>query len=213
MDKNNNKEIWKKWWFWLIIAIILVVPFIESENTEENNIIEDNNISTSNEIVQTEKSELSSELFGDLADKKNYFFDAEKTIRKFVLEYNEKANVKVTNVEWVKNHSIADVKFNNMSARLNSSAENGFLCEFEFTNGKKMIDEYKKLIKDIVYVFDSTVKEEVFDKAFNNAKVNENKEIKITENIIIKMHYNKEQVGFLSGDRYFIDITCGNYDK
>ena len=60
------------------------------------------------------------------------------------------ANIKITNVDWVNSHSIADVKFDNMSARLNSGTDNGFLIEFEFTNGEKMINQYKEVIKDLI---------------------------------------------------------------
>lgn len=210
----EDKKVWKKWWFWVIVAVIIfVLPFAETDNKVENNEIkqEENNIDSS--VVQTEEDELKSELFGDSDDKTNYFFNNEKTIRKFVLAYNENANIKITNVDWVNSHSIADVKFDNMSARLNSGTDNGFLIEFEFTNGEKMINQYKEVIKDLIFVFDSNVQEDTFNEAFNNAQTNQHNPINVTDNISIKMHYSKEQVGYKSGDRYYIDITCSNYNK
>ena len=123
----KNKEVWKKWWFWVIVIVIFfVLPFAETDDTVSNNeIIEENNSSTDSNIVQTEESELKSELFGDSNDKKNYFFN------------NEKANVKITNVDWKNNHQMADIRFDNMSVEFNKGSDVGFLIEFEFENEKK----------------------------------------------------------------------------
>jgi len=211
--KNKNKEVWKKWWFWVIAIVIFGVLLLrENENTVSNNeITEENNSIIDSNAVQTE--ELKSELFGDYDDKKNHFFNHEKTIRKFVLTYNEKADVKITNVDWKNNHKMADVRFDNMSDEFNTGSEEEVLIGFEFENGKEMINQYKALIKDIIFVFDSNVQEDTFNESFNNAQTNQYNPCKITDNITITMHYSKEQVGYKSGDRYYIDITCSNYNK
>lgn len=203
----KNKELWKKWWFWVIIAIFCVLPFATNDDKKENNSTTDSN------IEETEESKLKSDLFGDSDDKANYFFDNEKTIRKFVLAYNEKANVKITNVTWTNNHKIANIRFDNMQAKFNTGSDTGFLIEFEFGNGKEMINNYKVLIKDIILTFDSDVQEDKFNESFNNALTNQQLLIKVTDNISISVHYSKDQVGYKSGDRYYIDITCINYNK
>lgn len=193
-----------------VVTLFILTGCSESvPNESETNITEENNSS----IVQTEESELKSELFGDSDDKKNYYFNNEKTIRKFVLAYNEKANVKITNVEWKNNHKIADIRFDNMSAKFNTGSDVGFLIEFEFENGKEMINQYKELIKDIIFTFDSNVQEDTFNESFNNAQSNQYNPSKVTDNIAITMHYSKDQVGYKSGDRYYIDVTCSNYNK
>ena len=110
-----------------------------------------------------------------------------------------------------KNHQISNVTIGNMNAKLNSGSSLGFLVEFEFGNGKETIDLYKSVIKDMILVFDSSVSEETFNKAFETANANQYKEINVTDNIIIKMHYSKDQVGYASGDRYYIDLNCINY--
>lgn len=170
--------------------------------------------STENNIENKNEEEyLRNELFGDKEGKNNPYFQNEKTIRKFVLEYNQNAKSKITKVEWHKNHQIANVKFDDFSAKLNSSSNVGFLVEFEFTNGKAIIGQYKEIIKELIYVFDSDLAEEKFNEAFNNANINQYTSVNVTNNISITMHYNENQVGYLSGDRYFIDISCSDYNK
>lgn len=137
----------------------------------------------------------------------------EKTIRKFVLEYNEKASIKITNVDWINNHQMANIKFDNMSAKFNTGNDVGFLIEFEFENGNEMIDQYKGLIKDMILIFDQNVQEDEFNEAFSKAQSNQYTPSKVSDNINITIHYNEEQVGFASGDRYYIDVTCSNYNE
>lgn len=214
--ENKNKEVWKKWWFWVIVIVIFsALLFTESDNTINNNeIIEENDNSLESNITQIEEeTELNSELFGDSDDKKNYFFNNEKIMRKFILAYNEKANVKITDVEWKNNHQMANIKFKDMSAEFNTGSDVGFLIEFEFENGKENINQYKALIKDIIFTFDSKVREDTFNEAFNNAQNNQYSPSKVTDYIVITMHYSEEQIGYKSGDRYYIEITCSNYNK
>lgn len=144
---------------------------------------------------------------------KEAVFENEKLIRKFVLAYNNLSSNKIIEVNWKNNHQISNVSFGNMNAKLNSGSSLGFLVEFEFGTGKEMIESYKSVIKDMVLVFDSSVSEETFNQAFENADTNQYKETNITDNIIIKMHYSKDQVGYASGDRYYIDLKCTNYNK
>ena len=76
-----------------------------------------------------------------------------------------------------------------------------------------MIKQYKALIKDMIFVFDSNVKEDTFNESFDNAQSNQYNPSKVTDNTAITMHYSEDQVGYKSGDRYYIDITCSNYNK
>lgn len=210
---NKSKVVWKKWWFWVIVILIVFsLLFTKNDDTLSNNetIEKNNNIDNNEEQM---KEELKSELFGDSDEKENYFFNNEKTIRTFVLAYNKKANAKITNVDWRNNHQMADIKFDIMSAIFNTGSDVGFLIEFEFGNGKEMINQYKELIKDIIFTFDSNVQEESFNASFNNAHSNQYNPSKVTDNITITIHYSKDQVGYKSGDRYYIDITCSNYNK
>lgn len=194
----------------LIVFLVLLVT-ITGCGTQSTNI--DNNKDTNIESTKNEDENLKSELFGDSEDKKNYYFNNEKTIRKFILSYNEFAKTKVNKVEWKNNHQIAYVYFNEMSAKFNTGGNVGFLIEFEFTNGKEMLNTYKEIIQDLILTFDSSIPKETFNESFNNAELNQYKPTMLTDNISITMHYSEEQVGYKSGDRYYIDITCSNYNK
>ena len=197
----------------IIVGVIIILSVLYNIGTENNSNKPSENSENIQNKTQSEEDKLKSELFGDKEDKTNYYFENEKTIRKFVLAYNEKSLNKIAEVNWKNNHQISNISINNMSAKLNSGSSLGFLVEFEFGNGKEMIESYKSVIKDMVSVFDSNVSEETFNQAFENANTNQYKETNITENIIIKMHYSKDQVGYASGDRYYIDLNCTNYNK
>ena len=191
----------------VFFIILLTITGCGNQNTDVNN-----NNTNVNETKNDEET-LKSEIFGDSEDKENYYFNNEKTIRKFILSYNENAKTKVNKVEWKNNHQIAYVYFNEMSAKFNTGANVGFLIEFEFTNGKEMLNVYKEIIQDLILSFDSSITNEEFNESFNNAQINQYKATMITDNISITMHYSEEQVGYKSGDRYYIDITCSNYNK
>lgn len=165
---------------------------------------------TADEDLKLEREKLE-RIFGDTPGKENYFFDNEKTIRRFVTEYNKINTNKVSEVDWEKNHTIAKLKFNGMSARVLSGTSFGFLIECEFGNGKSKIDDYKVLVKNMVKVLDNSIQDNDFDEAFNEANKNNLKDIKINDNTWININYNEDQVGYLVGDYYFIDVTVKNY--
>lgn len=196
----------------IIMCIIVVICITGCTIDETEKLDSTNNNSTE---VQEEVQEISDELkaiFGDEDGKKNYFLDNEKTIRKFVTDYNDIASKKVTKVEWEKNHQIATLKFDDLSGKINTGSGVGFLIEFQFSNGKSKLNDYKLLIKDIFKVIDNLYTDDSFEKAFNEALNNEYESIAINENNSITLHYNEEPVGYLQGDIYFIDISSKSYE-
>lgn len=150
-------------------------------------------------------------IFGDTPGKVSAYINNEKTIRRFVTEYNKINTNKVSEVDWEKNHTIAKLKFDGMSVRVLSGTSSGFLIQCEFGSGKTRVKDYKELVKNMVKVLDSSVKDEDFDEAFNEADMNNLKDIKINDNTWINVNYNEGQVGYLAGDYYFIDVTVKKY--
>lgn len=150
-------------------------------------------------------------IFGDEPNKTNYFLENESTIRRFVTEYNKANQNKVSEVDWEKNHTIATLKFDGMSARVLSKTSSGFLIECEFKDGKAKVDDYKKLVFDMIKILDNAIQEKEFEDAFKEANNNNLKDIKINDNVLININYNKDSIGFLPADYYFIDVTVKNY--
>lgn len=163
-----------------------------------------------NEQLKAERIQLE-KIFGYEEGEKNYFLDNEEKIRKFVTEYNKSNDNKVNEVKWEKNHTIARLKFDNMSARVLSNTESGFIVECEFNNGKNQVNQYKELLKNIGKVLDKNINDELFNTAFQEADKEQLKDIKITENSFININYNKDAVGFLSADYYFLELKVKNF--
>lgn len=163
-----------------------------------------------NEQLKAERIQLE-KIFGYEEGQKNYYLDNEEKIRKFVIEYNKSNDNKVNEVKWEKNHTIARLKFDDMSARVLSNTESGFIVECEFSNGKNQINKYKELLKNISKVLDNNINDEAFNTAFQEADKEQLKDIKITENSFININYNKDAVGFLSADYYFLELKVKNF--
>lgn len=162
------------------------------------------------ETLKLEREKLE-RIFGDEPGKENYFLEHEKTIRRFVTEYNKLYDNKVSEVDWEKNHTIARLKLEGMSVRVLSGTTSGFIIECEFSNGKARVNDYKNLLNNMIKVLDKTIEDNVFENAFNEANKNNLKDIKITDNSWININYNKDAVGYLVGDYYFIDVTVKKY--
>lgn len=202
----------KKMTLTILLCIVMVLGITGCSTDTPNKLDNKNNSSIEKQEEQKEETEELNAIFGDEEGKTNYYLNNEKTIRKFVTEYNIIASKKVSKVDWTKNHQIATLKFDDLSGKINTGSNVGFLIEFQFGDGKAKLNDYKLLIKDIFKTIDKSYSDDSFETAFNEAIKNEYKTIDINDNTSITIHYNEEPIGYLQGDIYFIDITSKKYE-
>lgn len=138
----------------------------------------------------------------------NPYYDNEKNIRKFVLDYNKIANNKVNKVEWRKNHSIAQLYFNSESCKINDH-EKGFIITCEFNNGKARVGDFESILKDMIKTYDSSADDSKINIEFENAKNKNMEVISVLDKVTIKYNYLEEAISIRSGDSYIIELILG----
>ena len=149
----------------------------------------------------------------ETTEARNPYAEHEKTIRRFVSEFNEISDTPVTDIKFKNNHTIAYLivdGFSELSIKVNDHSEMGFFFTLEFSNGTVLLEQYESLMRDIVKVFDANV--DVGEK-FQEANMNEDTIIYLSDSISIKYHYVKDAVGFQEADTYIITLTSTDYNK
>lgn len=167
-------------------------------------------VSTPTVAVQVEQT---TEDTTETTEARNPYAEHEKTIRRFVSEFNEISDTPVTDIKFKNNHTIAYLfvdGFSELSIKVNDHSEMGFFFTLEFSNGTALLEQYENLMRDIVKVFDANV--DVGEK-FQEANMNEDTIIYLSDSISIKYHYVKDAVGFQEADTYIITLTSTDYNK
>ena len=167
-------------------------------------------VSTPTVAVQVEQT---TEATTEATEDRNPYAEHEKTIRRFVSEFNEISDTPVTDIEFRKNHTIAYLVvdgFAELSIKVNDHSEMGFFFTLEFSNGTASLEQYENLMRDIVKVFDANV--EVGEK-FIEANANQRTNVYLSDSIFVEYHYIKDAVGYQSADTYIITLTSTDYNK
>lgn len=166
-----------------------------------------------NTTIQTEQSTNTTTITTEAIDNTNPYAKQEKTIRKFVTEFNRISDTPVTDIRFQNNHTVAYLLidgFGEMGIKVNDHSEMGFFFTFEFSNGTAMLEQHEKLMRDIVKVFDTNV--DIGEK-FQEANTNENTKVYLSDSIYVEYIYIKDAVGFQEADTYIITLTSMDYNK
>lgn len=150
------------------------------------------------------KDEESEKLFGK--QENNPYYDEEKNIRKFVLDYNKISDNKVNKVEWKNNHSIAWLSFNSEKCKINDHSEMDYIITCEFNNGKAKVSDYESIMNKMVKTYDSSISDDVINSAMENGRTNTSNVVNMTDKITIKYLYYEEQVSIKAKDTYIIEM-------
>lgn len=192
----------------IIVAAWLLFFVIGSSGGETETSPAD--VSTPTVAVQVEQTTADTT---ETIEARNPYAEHEKTIRRFVSEFNEISDTPVTDIKFKNNHTIAYLivdGFSELSIKVNDHSEMGFFFTLEFSNGTALLEQYENLMRDIVKVFDANV--DVGEK-FQEANMNEDTIIYLSDSISIKYHYVKDAVGFQEADTYIITLTSTDYNK
>ena len=149
----------------------------------------------------------------DTTENNSPWAQQEKTIRRFVDEFNAISATPITDIEFRKNHTIAYFvvdDFSDLSIKVNDHNETGFMFTFEFKDGKASLEKYENFMRDAIKVFDANL--DVGDK-FQEATANYDTTINLSDSISVKYHYIKDAVGYQSADTYIITLISTDYNK
>ncbi len=149
----------------------------------------------------------------DTTENDSPWVQQEKTIRRFVDEFNAISATPITDIEFRKNHTIAYFvvdDFSDLSIKVNDHDETGFMFTFEFKDGKASLEKYENFMQDAIKVFDANL--DVGDK-FQEANANYDTTINLSDSISVKYHYIKDAVGYQSADTYIITLISTDYNK
>lgn len=149
----------------------------------------------------------------DTTENNSPWAQQEKTIRRFVDEFNAISATPITDIEFRNNHTIAYFvvdDFSGLSIKVNDHDETGFMFTFEFKDGKASLDKYENFMRDAIKVFDASL--DVGDK-FQEANANYDATINLSDSISVKYHYIKDAVGYQSADTYIITLISADYNK
>ncbi len=149
----------------------------------------------------------------DTTENDSPWVQQEKTIRRFVDEFNAISATPITDIEFRKNHTIAYFvvdDFSDLSIKVNDHDETGFMFTFEFKDGKASLEKYENFMRDAIKVFDTNL--DVGDK-FQEANANYDTTINLSDSISVKYHYIKDAVGYQSADTYIITLISTDYNK
>lgn len=151
------------------------------------------------------KDEDFEKLFGK--QENNAYYNQEKNIRKFILNYNKISNNKVNKVEWKNNHTIAYLSFESERCKINDH-EKGFIITCEFSNGQAKAADYESILKDMIKTYDSNISDETINVAMESGK-NNNNLANVSDKITVDYNYSKEAISIRSGDSYIIEMILG----
>ena len=191
---------------WLLFFVIGL-----SGNSETDTDTSQNDVSKT--TVQVEQATNTTTETDEAIDNKNLYARQEKTIRRFVSEFNEISDTPITDIKFKNNHTVAYLLvdgFGELGIIVNAHREMGFFFTFEFSNGIALLEQYENLMRDVVKVFDANV--DVGEK-FQEANMNEETMIYLSDKISVKYNYIKDAVGFQAADTYIITLTSMNYNK
>ena len=148
----------------------------------------------------------------DTTENNSPWAQQEKTIRRFVDEFNAISATPITDIEFRKNHTIAYFvvdDFSGLSIKVNDHDETGFMFTFEFKDGKASLEKYENFMRDAIKVFDANL--DVGDK-FQEANANYDTTINLSDSISVKYHYIKDAVGYQAADTYIITLISSDYN-
>ena len=165
--------------------------------------------------IQTEQSNNTGteDTTQDTIENNSPWAKQEKTIRRFVDEFNAVSATHITDIEFRKNHTIAYFAvdgFSDLSIKVNDHNEIGFMFTFEFNDGKASLEKYENFMRDAIKVFDANL--DIGDK-FQEANVNDDTTINLSDSISVEYHYIKDAVGYQAADTYIITLISTDYNK
>ena len=193
----------------IIAAAWLLFFAIGSSGGETETVPTDVPTPTTAVVEQTAATESAT----DATEEWNPYAEHEKTIRRFVDEFNAISSTPVTEIDFKNNHTIAHLVidgFGKLTIKVNDHSEMGFFFTLHFSDGIASLEKYEALMRDIVKVFDANV--EIGDK-FQEANANQKTNIYLSDNIFVEYHYVKDAVGFQAADTYIITLTSTDYNK
>ena len=186
---------------WLLF---IIVGF--SSNTSTQNIDSGNSNSSANSSVMDFDKKYESVLG---KKDENPYYDNEKSIRNFVISYNENYDGQITRVDWRNNHTKAFIYFGDKSAEVHSS--DGMSLKFGFSNGKESVGDYDQIIKNIVLTLNyGNAMEDDIDAILAERKT-QNGTSNLSGGIHIEYLYTESQVGYQAADHYWITISSDEY--
>ena len=164
--------------------------------------------------IQTEQSSTAgTEDTTEATENNSPWAKQEKTIRRFVDEFNAISATPITDIEFKNNHTIAYFVvdgFSGLSIKINDHNEMGFMFTFEFKDGKASLEKYENFMRDAIKVFDANA--DVGDK-FQEADANLDTYIHISDSISVEYHYIKDAIGYQAADTYIITLISTDYNK
>lgn len=185
--KNSDKKIWKKWWFWFIVVfIIMISPFIR---TGENNI---NSNRTHNEIQTTNTS------INEEVNENKYAED--DLINEFIRNFKSTSSYELTDIEKGNIRTKYFAHINEQYCEFLNSTESLANC-FNITiyggNEEEDINKIISVYKELIKTLDSTISETYINDAImecikhpsNNYKINDSINIKLYP--IVELSYGK----------------------
>lgn len=138
---------------------------------------------------------------------------SEKLIIQFVNQVNQLSEAKIIKVEFLNNHTKANLKFDNgisctvWDQNSNSQVDYDFRAEFEFNNGKASVDGYDPFVSTIINIM-SGYEEEKISNIIEDAKAGG---LYADELINVEYYYVEKQIGWQAPDHYRLSIDGFNY--
>ena len=210
LRKKDMKPVVK---YGIIAVAWLLYIGIGLSNNEETDTTK-NDIPSPNASVQVEQLTTSeTEAISTSTENTSTWAEQEKTIRRFVSEFNEISDTPISEIQFKNNHTIAYLSadgFADLSIEVNDHKEMGFIFTFEFNEGTSLLGKYEALMRDIVKVFDANV--DVGEK-FQEANQKHDAFIPLSDSISVEYHYIKDAIGYKAGDTYIITLVSTDYNK
>lgn len=203
--ENKDEKIWKKWWFWVaIILLLIILSFIgtDVQNQEMNNSNNNlENLNVSNIITNQE-------------EKANEYAD-DIVINNFIRDFKTVSNYEVTNVQKGNIRTKYFVNINGQYCQLlnaTDSEANYFEIIINGGNQKDDVDKIVNVYKEVIKTLDSTIMESQINDTVSTYISSQN--VSTTFNIsdtITVTFYPSVSLSYGNSDCR-IEITTTNYN-
>lgn len=203
--ENKDEKIWKKWWFWVaIILLLIILSFIgtDVQNQEMNNSNNNlENLNVSNIITNQE-------------EKANEYAD-DIVINNFIRDFKTVSNYEVTNVQKGNIRTKYFVNINGQYCQLlnaTDSEANYFEIIINGGNQKDDVDKIVNVYKEVIKTLDSTIMESQINDTVSTYISSQN--VSTTFNIsdtITVTFYPSVSLSYGNSDCR-IEITTANYN-
>ena len=196
---NNDKKIWKKWWFWSIIVLIIIIsPFINTNNPNSNQT--NNETQTVNEPINNEVKEIE--------------YAEDNLINKFITDFKSSSSYELTDIEKGNINTKYFAYINGQYCEFLNSTESLANC-FNITiyggNEEEDINKIINVYKEVIKTLDSSISESYINDSIiehikspsNSFKINDSISVKLYP--IVELSYGKSKCR--------IEITTTIYNK